>query len=69
MKSGWWIYPAIQGRGKGLVAEGTVFPISTLLQSKTFPSGVALLRYAIDVPAQFVAYVELAWPTATLNAR
>jgi dihydrofolate reductase len=42
-----WIYPAIQGRGKGLVAEGTVLPDLTLLESKTFPSGVALLRYAV----------------------
>jgi dihydrofolate reductase len=43
-----WIYPAIQGRGKGLVAEGTVLPDLTLLESKTFPSGVALLRYAVE---------------------
>jgi len=43
-----WIYPAIEGHGKGLVAEGTVLPDLTLLESKTFPSGVALLRYAVN---------------------
>ncbi len=42
-----WVHPAVQGRGKGLVAEGTVFPDLTLLESKSFRSGVALLRYAV----------------------
>ena len=42
-----WVYPAVQGRGKGLVAEGTVFPDLTLLESKTFRSGVVLLRYSV----------------------
>jgi hypothetical protein len=32
----------------GLVAEGTVLPDLTLLESKTFPSGVALLRYSVN---------------------
>lgn len=42
-----FIYPAIQGRGKGLVAEGTSLPELELLESKAFRSGVALLRYAV----------------------
>ena len=41
------VYPAVQGRGKGLVAEGTSFPELELLESRAFPSGVALLRYAV----------------------
>ena len=41
------IYPAVQGRGKGLVAEGTSFPHLELLESQAFGSGVALLRYAV----------------------
>ena len=40
------IFPAVQGRGKGLVAEGTSFPRLELLESQTFRSGVVLLRYA-----------------------
>ena len=40
------IFPAVQGRGKGLVAEGTSIPHLELLESQTFRSGVALLRYA-----------------------
>ena len=39
------IYPAVQGRGKGLVAEGTSFSRLELLESRAFRSGVALLRY------------------------
>jgi dihydrofolate reductase len=42
-----WVYPAVQGRGKGLVSEGTVFPDLTLLDSKSFRSGVVLLRYSV----------------------
>ena len=42
-----WVHPAVQGRGKGLVAEGTVFPDLSLLESKSFRSGVVLLRYAV----------------------
>ena len=41
------IYPAVQGRGRGLVAEGTSIPRLELLESNTFRSGVALLRYAV----------------------
>lgn len=42
-----FVYPAVQGRGKGLAAEGTSLPDLELLESKAFRSGVALLRYAI----------------------
>ena len=41
------IYPAVQGRGKGLVAEGTSFPDLQLLESRGLDSGVVLLRYAV----------------------
>jgi dihydrofolate reductase len=43
-----FVHPAVQGRGKGLVAEGTSFPDLTLLESKSFRSGVVLLRYAVN---------------------
>lgn len=42
-----FVYPAVQGRGKGLVAEGASLPDLELLESKAFRSGVVLLRYAI----------------------
>jgi dihydrofolate reductase len=42
-----FVYPAIQGRGRGLVAEGTSLPLLDLLETKSFRSGVALLRYAV----------------------
>jgi dihydrofolate reductase len=42
-----FVYPAVQGRGKGLVAEGTSHIDLELLESKSFRSGVALLRYAV----------------------
>jgi riboflavin biosynthesis pyrimidine reductase len=41
------IFPAVQGRGKSLVAEGTSIPHHALLESQAFRSGVALLRYAV----------------------
>lgn len=41
------VFPAVQGRGKGLVAEGTSFPRLDLLESQAFRSGVVLLRYAV----------------------
>ena len=41
-----FVYPAVQGRGAGLVAEGTKLPDLTLLESRSFGSGVTLLRYA-----------------------
>ena len=41
------VYPAIQGRGKGLSAEGASSPGLELLEAKASGSGVALLRYAV----------------------
>lgn len=41
------VYPAVQGRGKGLVAEGTSLPELELLESKLVGSSVVLLRYAV----------------------
>lgn len=41
------ILPAVQGRGQGLVAEGTSIPHFRLLESQAFRSGVALPRYAV----------------------
>lgn len=41
------VFPAVQGRGRGLVAEGTAFPSLELLESQTFRSGVVLLRYEV----------------------
>lgn len=41
------VFPAVQGRGRGLVAEGTVLPRLELVESQTFRSGVVLLRYAV----------------------
>ena len=40
------VFPAVQGRGKGLVPEGTAIPRLELLESQAFRSGVVLLRYA-----------------------
>jgi len=42
------VFPAIQGRGKGLVASGTVIPQLVLLESQAFSTGVTLLRYAVS---------------------
>ncbi len=42
-----FVYPAVQGRGRGLVAEGTSLPGLELLESKTLRPGVVLLRYAV----------------------
>jgi len=41
------VFPAVQGRGRGLVAEGTSFPKLELVESETFRSGVVLLRYVV----------------------
>jgi dihydrofolate reductase len=41
------VFPAVQGRGKGLVADGTAFPTLELVESQAFRSGVVLLRYAV----------------------
>ena len=41
------VFPAIQGRGRGLVGDGTALPHLELIESNTFRSGVTLLRYAV----------------------
>lgn len=41
------VYPAVQGRGRGLVADGTAFPQLDLLEARAFRSGVVLLRYTV----------------------
>jgi dihydrofolate reductase len=45
-----FVYPAVQGRGRGLVADGTRLPDLTLLEARSFRSGVTLLRYAVGRP-------------------
>jgi dihydrofolate reductase len=42
-----FVYPAVQGRGRGLVAEGTALPDLSLLEARSFRAGVTLLRYAV----------------------
>ena len=42
-----FVYPAIQGRGKGLVPEGTALPHLELREAKSFRSGVVLLGYTV----------------------
>jgi dihydrofolate reductase len=42
-----FVYPAIQGRGAGLVADGTRLPALTLLEARSFRAGVTMLRYAV----------------------
>jgi dihydrofolate reductase len=42
-----FVYPAIQGRGRGLVAEGATSPVLTLLEARSFQAGVTLLGYAV----------------------
>ena len=41
-----FLYPAAQGRGKRLTAEGVEIPSLQLLDTKPFKGGVVLLRYA-----------------------
>jgi dihydrofolate reductase len=41
------IFPAVQGRGRGLVNDSTSIPHLELLKSHTFRSGVTLLRYSV----------------------
>lgn len=42
-----FVYPAVQGRGRRLFPDGLPFPSLTLVEpARSFPSGVALLRYA-----------------------
>jgi dihydrofolate reductase len=40
------VFPAVQGRGRGLVADGTSFPHLELVETQAFRCGVVLLRYA-----------------------
>jgi dihydrofolate reductase len=42
-----FIYPAVHGRGRSLVAEGTALPDLSLREARSFRSGVTLLRYAV----------------------
>ncbi|WP_431813431.1 dihydrofolate reductase family protein [Kocuria sp. cx-455] len=42
-----FVYPAVQGRGKGLVAENSSLPGLELIGTRTFRSGVVLLRYTV----------------------
>jgi dihydrofolate reductase len=42
-----FVYPALQGAGRGLVADGTDRPELSLLEARSFRSGVTLLRYAL----------------------
>ncbi|ORM36421.1 dihydrofolate reductase family protein [Williamsia sp. 1135] len=42
-----FVYPVVQGRGRGLFPDGREATNVTLLQSRAFESGVVLLRYAV----------------------
>jgi dihydrofolate reductase len=42
-----FVYPAVQGRGRGLVTDGATLYDLTPLESRTFRGGVTLLRYAV----------------------
>lgn len=42
-----FVYPAVQGRGRGLVVENTSLPDLELIGARTFSCGVVLLRYAV----------------------
>jgi dihydrofolate reductase len=46
-----FVHPAVQGRGRGLVADGTALPELDLVESEAFRSGVVLLRYAVGSSA------------------
>jgi dihydrofolate reductase len=43
-----FVYPAVQGAGRGLVADGTDLPDLALLEARAFRAGVTLLRYALS---------------------
>ena len=43
-----FVHPAVQGRGRGLVADGTRLPDLTLLEARSFRAGVTLLGYAVS---------------------
>jgi dihydrofolate reductase len=42
-----FVYPAVQGRGRGLVGDGAAIRELTLLEARSFRAGVTLLRYAL----------------------
>ena len=42
-----FVYPAIQGRGRGLTPDGVALPDLRPLGSRAFTGGVTLLRYAV----------------------
>jgi dihydrofolate reductase len=42
-----FVYPAIQGRGRGLTTDGATVYDLTPLESRSFRGGVTLLRYAV----------------------
>ena len=42
-----FVYPAVQGRGRGLVSDGLALSDLTPLESRAFTGGVTLLRYAV----------------------
>ena len=43
-----FVHPAVQGRGAGLVADGTTLPALSLLEARSFRAGVTMLRYAVS---------------------
>jgi riboflavin biosynthesis pyrimidine reductase len=42
-----FVYPAVQGRGRGLTRDGVPLLDLTPLESRLFRGGVTMLRYAI----------------------
>lgn len=42
-----FVYPVVQGRGRGLFPEGFEIPRLATVESTTFGNGVTLLRYAV----------------------
>jgi dihydrofolate reductase len=46
-----FVHPAVQGRGRGLTPDGVPLPELTLLEARSFRSGVTLLRYALPRPS------------------
>jgi dihydrofolate reductase len=42
-----FVYPAVQGRGRGLTADGSTIYDLTPVESRAFRAGVTLLRYGV----------------------
>ena len=42
-----FVYPVVQGRGRRLFPDGYELPRLKLVDSKSFRSGIALLRYVV----------------------